>query len=55
MGTAEVSSNIVGVTEAARETGAAAGQVLTSAEELSQLANRLRGEVGRFLDQVRAA
>ena len=55
MGTAEVSSNIVGVTEAARETGAAAGQVLTSAEELSQLANRLRGEVGRFLGQVRAA
>ena len=55
IGTAEVSSNIVGVTEAAQETGAAAGQVLTSAEELSLLANRLRGEVGRFLDQVRAA
>jgi methyl-accepting chemotaxis protein len=55
MGTAEVSANIVGVTKAARETGAAAGQVLSSAGELADLANRLRGELGRFLEQVRAA
>jgi methyl-accepting chemotaxis protein len=54
-GTAEVSSNIVGVTEAASQTGAAANHVLTAAESLSGLSARLRDEVGRFLQHVRAA
>ncbi len=54
-GTAEVSANIVGVTEAAGKTGAAAGQVLSAAESLAGLSSRLRGEVGRFLDHIRAA
>ena len=54
-GTAEVSANIVGVTEAAGETGAAAGRVLSAAESLAGLSSRLRGEVGRFLDHIRAA
>ncbi len=54
-GTADVSSNIAGVTEAASQTGAAANHVLSAAESLSGLSARLRDEVGRFLQHVRAA
>ena len=54
-GTSEVSSNIVGVTRAASESSAASTQVLSSASELSQQSARLRQEVGRFLETVRAA
>ena len=54
-GTGEVSSNIVGVSTAAGETGTAAGQVLSSAEELSMQAATLRTDVDRFLANIRAA
>jgi methyl-accepting chemotaxis protein len=54
-GTAEVTENIVSVSQAANDTGAAAGQVLGSAEELSQQAELLRGEITRFVEVVRAA
>jgi methyl-accepting chemotaxis protein len=54
-GTHDVSSNIVGVTQAAGETGQSADQVLAAAGELSQQSEMLRGEVDRFLGQIRAA
>ncbi|MDQ7250067.1 methyl-accepting chemotaxis protein [Dongia sedimenti] len=54
-GTAEVTENIVSVSQAANDTGAAAGQVLSSAEELSHQAELLRGELSRFIEVVRAA
>ena len=54
-GTQEVNSNIAGVTQAAASTGAASNQVLESAEQLSVQAEILRGEVEKFLGDVRAA
>jgi methyl-accepting chemotaxis protein len=53
-GTETVSSNIASVEQAARETGAAAEQINASSSDLSQQAEYLRGEVRKFLDQVRA-
>ena len=53
--THEVTSNIVDVSRAANETGAAAGQVLGAAGDLSQHARRLSEEVGTFVTGVRAA
>lgn len=52
-GTAEVSSNITGVSSAAGEAGSAASQVLAAAGTLSQEANHLQREVGRFITRVR--
>ena len=49
------SANIAGVNRAAGETGAAAGQVLASAEQLGRQSETLRGEVNRFLEKIRAA
>ena len=54
-GTHEVSSNIVGVQRGASETGSASSQVLTAARSLSGDSSRLKSEVGRFLNSVRAA
>jgi len=54
-GTGQVSSNIVGVNQAAAETGAASNLVLASAVELGRQAETLRGDVDRFLAKVRAA
>jgi methyl-accepting chemotaxis protein len=54
-GTEEVSGNIAGVREAARQTGAAAGRVLTSAGELSRDGEKLKAQVQVFLNEVRAA
>jgi methyl-accepting chemotaxis protein len=54
-GTGQVSSNIVGVNQAAGKTGAAANQVLHSAEQLSGQAASLRADVDRFLVNIRAA
>ena len=54
-GTQQVSGNIVGVSQASNETGAAAGLVLDAAGSLAQEAERLRGEVARFLADVRCA
>lgn len=54
-GTGEVSANIVGVRDAARETGVAADQVVSSAAELSQNGETLKAQVDAFLREVRAA
>jgi methyl-accepting chemotaxis protein len=54
-GTSEVASNIVDVNRGASETGSASAQVLSSAQSLANESNRLKLEVGRFLDTVRAA
>jgi methyl-accepting chemotaxis protein len=53
-GTETVSQNIAGVTRAAQDAGKAADLVLASAGELAGQAERLRGEVERFLGGVRA-
>ncbi|MCF4126023.1 methyl-accepting chemotaxis protein [Methylobacterium sp. SyP6R] len=55
VGTNEVTGNIVGVAQASEETGAAAGQVLSAASELSRQSEHLGGEVARFLATIRAA
>ena len=54
-GTQQVSSNIVDVQRGASETGSASSQVLSSAQSLSVESQRLKIEVGKFLDAVRAA
>jgi methyl-accepting chemotaxis protein len=54
-GTMQVSSNITDVQRGASETGSASSQVLSAAQSLSSDSNRLKAEVGRFLDSVRAA
>jgi len=54
-GTSEVATNIVDVNKGARETGSASAKVLSSARSLSGESNRLKLEVGRFLNTVRAA
>ena len=54
-GTTEVSSNITDVQRGASETGSASAQVLSAAQSLSGESNRLKREVGKFLDSVRAA
>jgi methyl-accepting chemotaxis protein len=54
-GTIEVATNIVDVSKGARETGSASARVLISAQSLSGESNRLKLEVGKFLDTVRAA
>ncbi|MCP4620798.1 MAG: HAMP domain-containing protein [Bradyrhizobium sp.] len=54
-GTQQVSSNITDVQRGATETGTASSQVLSAAQMLSGDSNRLKVEVTRFLDTVRAA
>ena len=54
-GTQQVASNITDVQRGAHETGSASSQVLTSAQSLSFESSRLKSEVGRFLDTIRAA
>jgi methyl-accepting chemotaxis protein len=54
-GTEQVSSNICDVQRSATETGSASSQVLSSAQSLSGDSNRLKLEVSKFLDTVRAA
>jgi methyl-accepting chemotaxis protein len=55
MGTQQVSANITDVQRGATETGAASSQVLTAARSLSGDSTRLKVEVSKFLDTVRAA
>jgi methyl-accepting chemotaxis protein len=55
IGTQQVSSNIVDVQHGVTETGSASSQVLSAAQSLSRDSTRLKQEVGRFLDTVRAA
>jgi methyl-accepting chemotaxis protein len=54
-GTQQVSANIIDVQRGAGETGSASSQVLSAAQSLSSDSNRLKLEVGKFLDSVRAA
>jgi methyl-accepting chemotaxis protein/aerotaxis receptor len=54
-GTGQVSSNVTEVQRGATETGSASSQVLSAAQMLSRDSNRLKLEVGKFLDSVRAA
>ncbi|WP_420133776.1 methyl-accepting chemotaxis protein [Rhodopseudomonas sp.] len=55
LGTQQVSSNIVDVQRGAGEATAASTQVLAAAQSLSVESNRLKSEVGQFLQSVRAA
>src|ERR1700726_2671584 len=55
LGTSQVATTIVDVNNGARETGFASAKVLCSAQSLSGESNRLRLEVGKFLNMVRTA
>jgi methyl-accepting chemotaxis protein len=55
LGTQQVSSNITDVQRGASETGSASSQVLSAAQSLSRDSNRLKLEVGNFLNTVRTA
>jgi len=54
-GTQQVSTHITDVQRGAGETGAASAQVLSAAQSLSGDSNRLKLEVDKFLNTVRAA
>jgi len=54
-GTDAVTDNVVGLAGAADETGAAASQVLASANALSRESERLGDAVAQFLSGLRAA
>ena len=53
-GTGEVSRNVAGLTDAASTTGSVADKVLTASGDLSQTAERVRGEIETFLAGIRA-
>lgn len=52
-GTTEVSSNIIGVTQASQQTSAGSTQVLAAASEMARNGERLKKEVGDFLNMIR--
>ncbi|SCY78212.1 methyl-accepting chemotaxis protein [Microvirga guangxiensis] len=54
-GTEAVTGNIEDVRHGAEETGAAASQVLSAAQDLARHSNNLNGEVSTFLQGVKAA
>jgi methyl-accepting chemotaxis protein len=54
-GTAEVSSNIVGVSTVSAEAGSAASEVLSASGALRREADVLRSEIDVFLSNIRAA
>jgi methyl-accepting chemotaxis protein len=54
-GTMQVSANITDVQRGASDTGSASSQVLSAAQSLSSESSRLKLEVNRFLNSVRAA
>ena len=54
-GTQQVSTNITDVQRGASETGSASSQVLSAAQSLSGDSNRLKSQVQKFLNSVRAA
>jgi methyl-accepting chemotaxis protein len=54
-GSSEVSSNIVGVSAASAQAGAAAGHVLEASSALRRDADMLRAEIDAFLTNIRAA
>jgi methyl-accepting chemotaxis protein len=54
-GTAEVATNITEVDRRAGDTGSASARVLSAAQSLSKESGRLKIEVEKLLDTVRAA
>jgi methyl-accepting chemotaxis protein len=54
-GTSQGATNIADVQRGVSETGAASSQVLSAAQSLSNESNRLKREVGKFMNSVRAA
>jgi methyl-accepting chemotaxis protein len=54
-GAEQVSSSVIEVQRGAAETGSASSQVLTAAKSLAQDGDRLKREVAKFLESVRAA
>ncbi|MDB5565612.1 MAG: methyl-accepting chemotaxis sensory transducer, partial [Tardiphaga sp.] len=54
-GTQQVAGDITEVNRGATETGVASGQVLNSAQTLSSESTRLRAELDRFMENIRAA
>ncbi|MBC9882582.1 HAMP domain-containing protein [Bradyrhizobium sp. INPA01-394B] len=54
-GTQQVSASIVDVQHGASQTGSASSHVLAAAKSLSGESTRLKSEVGKFLDAIRAA
>ena len=54
-GTKEVSANIIDVQQGSSQTGTASSQVLSAAQSLSSESGRLKTEMEKFLDKVRAA
>ena len=54
-GTAQGAADLSDVQRGVSETGAASSQVLSAAQSLSSESNRLKREVGKFMDTVRAA
>jgi len=54
-GTTQVANNITDVSRGAAETGSASSQVLSSARSLANESNRLKLELSKFLNTVRAA
>jgi methyl-accepting chemotaxis protein len=54
-GTQNVSNNIVGVSNAANQTGETASDVLQSSDGLAAESEALSNEVGRFLQRIKAA
>ena len=55
VGTSQVADSITHVNNGAAETGSASGQVLSAARALSADSNRLKLEIRKFLELVRAA
>ena len=53
-GTRQVTSNIANVQRGAVETGSASSQVLSAAQLLARESGRLKRELGKFLNTVRA-
>jgi methyl-accepting chemotaxis protein len=54
-GTSQGATDLADVQRGVSETGAASSQVLSAAQSLSNESNRLKREVGKFMDTVRAA
>jgi len=54
-GIPQVSANVTDVQRGAGETGSASSHVLSAAPSLSGDSNRLKLEIGKFLDTVGAA
>jgi len=54
-GTQAITSDIAGVTQAAGHTDAASADVLAAAAELGRQGERLRANIGDFLEKIRAA